>query len=256
MTPPDPASDRGRARACGLALLDASDAYEELEVDPERLDVATVFALVGVARRHLRAAYALTDLGLEMEAIPVRRALLEYALRIDWLLTDRQLNLKLWRWDDARTRLGIDEDAEDFPGDVLDAETRALLERTMAEIEADTADELKAKGLPLGVPSIKTLAKHAMPDVYVAYRYDSQFIHPSAIAAQQRITRMPPEGRLRVHDKEQLLERHVDTYPVCAWFLLGLLASIDQRFDPPLIEPGRLEAVWKELESFRQPTPQ
>ena len=62
-----------RHRACGLQLLDISRSYETRNVAGEFASVAPVVALAARARRLLKAAYRLTDAGLELEAAGARR---------------------------------------------------------------------------------------------------------------------------------------------------------------------------------------
>jgi hypothetical protein len=102
-----------KARALGLALLDASRVYEDFVIPsfegrlrqrrfpPHR---RAIIGLVGRQRRFLRATYTLADSDQVLEAIGPLRSMLEFLVCQRWLALDPDLNWKLWMAQDHAAR--------------------------------------------------------------------------------------------------------------------------------------------------------
>lgn len=249
----DPDPDRSRARACGLRLLEASRAYEDVTFEAEAGALAMVVALVGRARRMLRAAYRLADAGEELEAASIRRPMVEYMLRVRWLVEgDVDANVMIWRWEDARVRLLGDQNVRrDKKAPVLGmpADDRVRTELLKNEL----AERLRERGIDKPrMPGVEELVGDDSV-IYALYRAESQVgAHPTPLAAEQLLTRTK-DGTLRVQDgqveREEIVQ--VDTYGLCASTLLGLLVAVEAVLPSPLMDPRCLEAINAELASPR-----
>ena len=95
-------------------------------------------------------------------------------------------------------------------------------------------------------PSVEERAAE-LPFAYVTYRFDSQVgTHPSLWAAAQLVS--IEDGEFQLHPDPVRGELgQPETYGVCAYSLLELLAMVDEFHDEPMIEPGRLEAIRAKL---------
>lgn len=102
-----------KARALGLALLDASRVYEgfvipsfEGRLKRRRFPPhqRAIIGLVGRQRRFLRAAYTLADTDQVLEAVGPLRSMLEFLVCQRWLAHDPDLNWKLWMAQDHAAR--------------------------------------------------------------------------------------------------------------------------------------------------------
>jgi hypothetical protein len=113
MTDSGEEASKVRARALGLALLDASRVYEDFVIPsfegrlrrrrfpPHR---RAIIGLVGRQRRFLRAAYTLADTEQALEAVGPLRSMLEFLVCQRWLAHDPDLNWKLWMAQDHAAR--------------------------------------------------------------------------------------------------------------------------------------------------------
>ena len=109
----DLGEEASKARALGLALLDASRVYEDFVIPsfegrlrsrrfpPHR---RAIIGLVGRQRRFLRAAYTLADSEQVLEAVGPLRSMLEFLVCQRWLAHDPDLNWKLWMAQDHAAR--------------------------------------------------------------------------------------------------------------------------------------------------------
>jgi hypothetical protein len=109
----DPGEEAPKARALGLALLDASRIYEgfvipsfdcRLRRRPFPPHRRAIIGLVGRQRRFLRAAYTLADAEQVLEAVGPLRSMLEFLVCQRWLAHDPDLNWKLWMAQDHAAR--------------------------------------------------------------------------------------------------------------------------------------------------------
>src|SRR5260370_31737863 len=109
----DPGEEAPKARALGLALLDASRIYEgfvipsfegRLRLRPFPPHRRAIIGLVGRQRRFLRAAYTLADTEQVLEAVGPLRSMLEFLVCQRWLAHDPDLNWKLWMAKDHAAR--------------------------------------------------------------------------------------------------------------------------------------------------------
>src|SRR5690242_14088928 len=86
--------EAAKARALGMALLDASRIYEGFVIPsfegglPFPPHSRAIIGLVGRQRRFLRAAYTLADTGQVLEAVGPLRSMLEFLLCQLWLAHD------------------------------------------------------------------------------------------------------------------------------------------------------------------------
>jgi hypothetical protein len=249
MADPDPT--RSRARDCGIDLVEASRSLAGLRVPSG--EIALVLALAGRERRLLCAAYLLTDRGFELEASALRRTLVDYALRMPWLLENVATNVRVWQREDARIRLRGDDNVR---GD-LNAPTLAMPEAMRAETQElfdRLTNELKAEGASLQLPKLEQLVG-PYTALYSAYRWDSQVgAHTTPLAAEQVLSR-EPGGVLVTHEiaVEHDGVAQVDTYSGCAGALLLILTALAERLDPPPLDPAPLEAIRVALNATREP---
>ena len=110
---PQLSEEEAKARSLGLALLDASRAYEGFVIPtwegflrkrrfpPHR---RAIIGLVGRQRRFLRAVYTLADAGLVLEATGPLRSMLEFLVCQRWLALDPDRNWQLWMDDGHASR--------------------------------------------------------------------------------------------------------------------------------------------------------
>jgi Family of unknown function (DUF5677) len=141
-------------RQCGLALLDASDAYERALVPYEVGKPALVeVGLVARGRRLARSAFQLADAGDRLEAMILVRTLLEYRITLRWLILDPELHfLQMYR-DDVRRRQRMDAEVRALGIEGVSDAVRAIHETELAQIEAELGDR------PRGFPSLRERAE-------------------------------------------------------------------------------------------------
>lgn len=148
----DPGEEAPKARALGLALLDASRIYEgfvipsfegRLRRRPFPPHRRAIIGLVGRQRRFLRAAYTLADTEQVLEAIGPLRSMLEFLVCQRWLADDPDLNWKLWMARDHAARDLWREKLRRSAQALHDAAVEALTPEQRKEGEAVAAGRMR-----------------------------------------------------------------------------------------------------------------
>ena len=158
-----------RARAWALRLLEISAMYDDVVVpagSPQR-EWPVVVAMIARQRRLLRALVELADADLFTESQIIARTMLEFRIRLEWLLLDAPLNLLLWVRKEIDSRFTIDRETREWArehgsnAEILRSQTRERLERERAEGEkliAGIAAE-RGPGFKAHYPSLKQQAE-------------------------------------------------------------------------------------------------
>jgi hypothetical protein len=196
--------ESSRARALGLALLDASRIYEgfviptfegDLRFPPHR---RAIIGLVGRQRRFLRAAYTLADSDQALEAIGPLRSMLEFLVCQRWLAHDPDLNWKLWMAQDHATRDLWREKLRQNAPTLHDAAVGSLTREQLKEAEEVAAGRARlAAELGDRRPGRRNLEQQArevgLGFLYdVLYRYESNAgPHPSMLSVDLLLAKHP-----------------------------------------------------------------
>lgn len=207
--------DESKARSIGLALLAASEIYEDFLIQRtegplRRKPVAhyksAVIALVGRQRRFLRAAYLLADADMDLEAIGPIRSMFEFFITQRWLALDPDLNWMLWMERDHSTRDTWRKGVGEHAPALYAAATAALTseQHEEAKVIADVREQIKARlgNRKAEVPSLEQRAKAVglAAEYDLLYRYESNAdTHPSMFATDL-LLESTPRG-LRLHGK-------------------------------------------------------
>jgi uncharacterized protein DUF5677 len=188
------------AKELGLKLLDASRIYENYLIpryaDREKQERFPPYrrAIIGLAarqRRFLRAAYALADAGLMLEAVGPLRSMLEYLICQNWLAADPDRNWKVWMKDDHSARDVWRQRSQKNMPKLYDAAVDTLTPEQLKEAEAVAAGRARLEteyGAKLPTDAHKNVelraAQVSMTLLYDSlYRYMSNVgVHPSLLA--------------------------------------------------------------------------
>jgi hypothetical protein len=185
----DPGEEASKARALGLALLDASRVYEDFVIPsfegrlrrrrpfpPHR---RAIIGLVGRQRRFLRATYTLADSEQVLEAVGPLRSMLEFLVCQRWLALDPDRNWKIWMADDHAARDLWRGRAREHAPALHDAAVESLTPEQRKEGEAIAAVRIRLAA-ELGdrrprVPSLEQRAAQVGLSVLYdgLYRYES-----------------------------------------------------------------------------------
>jgi Family of unknown function (DUF5677) len=149
----DLSEEASKARALGLALMDASLAYEGFVIPsfegglPFPRYRRAIIGLVGRQRRFLRATYTLADTEQVLEAIGPLRSMLEYLVCQRWLALDPDVNVNLWMAQDHTSRDLMRERMRQHTPALHDAAMEALTpeQRQEAEEVAAGREQLAAE---------------------------------------------------------------------------------------------------------------
>lgn len=196
-----------RARPLGAALLDASRVYENFLIPrrqgrlrqerfPEH--ASAIVGLIGRQRRLLRAAYALADADLALEAIGPLRSMFEFLVTQRWLARDPERNWKLWMEQDHASRdLWRERFGRHTPAlyDVAAASLTSVQRREgeeIAAVRAQVASEL-GESRPEDRHNLEQRAGQVgLSFLYDGvYRYASAVTHPSLLAIDVLLERRP-----------------------------------------------------------------
>jgi hypothetical protein len=205
-----------RPRELLTRLLDASSRYENAEIAAGTAYIPMVVAALVARSRHMaRVIVRLADEGETTEAQVLLRALLEYAVTINWLDLDREKNPRHWLISDIRRRLAADNELRQLgePPIIADA-NRQRYEGVVARFEQDLG------GNPGQLPSVQQQAQQIeFPIGYsLAYRFDSQSgVHPTSLGAEQMLEAVEDGFRLRTEPPPGSAP---DPYAVAATLLL------------------------------------
>ena len=217
---PTLADEEATARSIGLALLDASRAYEDLPIPrwegrfrrqrfpPHR---RAIIGLVGRQRRFLRAAYLLANAGQILEAVGPLRSMLEFLICQRWLAHDPERNWKLWMAEDHKRRDLWRARLRQRAPALHDAAVDALTPEQRAEGEAVAAARAQlAKGLGERRPEDRLSLEQRAAQVglgflyEVLYRYESNAAtHPSMFAVDLLLDKHPGGLVLRAEPTAQ-----------------------------------------------------
>lgn len=190
--------DETTARSIGLALLAASEVYEDFLVPrtegairrkPVARHKSAVAALVGRQRRFLRAAYLLADADMDLEAIGPIRSMFEFHVTQLWLALDPDLNWMLWMERDHVTRdtwrAGVAEHAPTLHAAALAALTPKQQAEAKEITEVRKQINVRLAGRKAMVPSLRERAQAVdLAHWYdLLYRYESNAaMHPTLLA--------------------------------------------------------------------------
>jgi hypothetical protein len=243
----DYSGSSAEGRGIAYALLDGSDQVEGLEVGaPDRqLWVPALFLLR--ARRLVRAALLLADAGQGIEASILLRAITEYLITLHWLFLDFDAHDLVWRIDDLRGILAMDDDATQAGFAILDPEIRPLYEdgkrRWRQHLDAlENVDERVSEPARERLPSFEQRARATqLQGLYgLAYRWDSlAAAHPNATAVEQFLERHG-NGILRISSAPQ--HPLPDPYPIAALLLMLTLLKTGE-LAPELRFNGDLDEI-------------
>jgi Family of unknown function (DUF5677) len=240
----DYSSSSAAGRDVALALLDGSRKVEGLEVPAASRDVWVPALFLIRARRLIRSALVLADAGHGIEASIVLRAVVEYLITLQWLFLDFDAHDLVWRIDDLRSILAMDDAATGAGFAVLNPEIRPLYEEAKQEwrtrLDAlEGVDERVPEQNRERLPSFEMRARAVqLEGLYgLAYRWDSlAAAHPNATAVEQFLER-PGDGVFRVASEPQ--HPLPDPYPIAALLLMLVLLKTgdlaeELRFDGDL----------------------
>ena len=185
-------AEQAAARSLGLALLDASSIYEDffiprtegfLRRKPFPPHRRAIIGLVGRQRRFLRAAYALADAGLFLEAIGPLRSMFEFLVCQRWLAHDPERNWKLWMQKDHSARdlwrERVRKHAPALHAAAVASLTRDQLEEAevIAAVRAQVADELGDRR-----PEDRQSIEQQAAQVGLSFMYDGLYRYESNAA--------------------------------------------------------------------------
>lgn len=193
-----------KARALGLALLDASRIYERFVIpsfeggQPFPPHRRAIIGLVGRQRRFLRAAYTLADTGQVLEAVGPLRSMLEFLLCQLWLAHDPDRNWALWMQKEHAANDYRQKKIRQHTPALHDAavESRTPEQRKEGEAVAAGRARLKAKlgDNPGRMPTLEEQA-HAVGQDFLydgVYRYLSNAgLHPTLLATDLLMEKVP-----------------------------------------------------------------
>jgi hypothetical protein len=209
----DPDEEDSKARALGLALLDASRVYEDFVIPsfegrlgqrrpfpPHR---RAIIGLVGRQRRFLRATYTLADSEQLLEAVGPLRSMLEFLVCQRWLALDPDLNWKIWMADDHAARDLWRGRAREHAPALHDAAVESLTPEQRKEGEAIAAVRIRlAAELGDRRPRIPSLEQRAA-QVGLSVLYDGLYRYESS--AGPHPTMMSVDLLLEKHRKGLVL---------------------------------------------------
>jgi hypothetical protein len=203
----DPGEEAPKARALGLALLDASRIYEgfvipsfegRLRRRPFPPHRRAIIGLVGRQRRSLRAAYTLADTEQVLEAVGPLRSMLEFLVCQRWLAHDPDLNWKLWMARDHAARDLWREKLRQNAPTLHDAAVESLTPEQRKEGEEVAAGRMRlAAELGDRRPGRRNLEQQAaqvgLSFLYdVLYRYESSAgPHPTMLSVDLLLEKHP-----------------------------------------------------------------
>lgn len=187
MTEPD--QEAAKARALGLALLDASRVYEDFVIPsfegrlrrrrfpPHR---RAIIGLVGRQRRFLRATYTLADSDQVLEAVGPLRSMLEFLVCQRWLALDPDRNWKIWMADDHAARALWRERLQQHAPTLHDAAVESLTPEQRKEDEEIAAVRMRlATELGDRRPRLPSLEQRAA-QVGLSFLYDMLYRYESS----------------------------------------------------------------------------
>jgi len=227
-----PGEEAARARSLGLALLDAIRIYEDFVI-PKYEDFVipgsegrlrrrrfpphrrAIIGLVARQRRFLRAAYALADAGLVLEAVGPLRSMLEFLICQRWLAHDPDRNWKLWMEADHAARDLWRERLRQHAPALHDAAVGALTPEQRKEGEAVAAGRMKL-ATELGDRQPDDRRKRSLEQraaqVGLSFLYDGLYryesnaaAHPSMLATELLMEKHPKGLLLRSEPTAQFV---------------------------------------------------
>jgi hypothetical protein len=253
--------EEANARGIGLALLKASEVYEDFLIPravgllipkPVARHTSAVVGLVGRQRRFLRAAYLLADANMDLEAISPVRSMFEFYVTQRWLALDPDLNWMLWMEKDHMTRdtwrKGVATHAPILHAAAIDGLTPEQREeaRVIAEIRAQIKARIGDKKIEMPTLLNRAKAVGLLPWYDVLYRYESNAgMHPSLLATDL-LFEATPTG-LRLHGEPTPQFARVPIYLHGAHLLHDALKDCGDQLSSLRIK--ELDAVWTELAS-------
>ncbi len=230
-------SDASQAgRDVAEMLLDGSSYVEGFEADAAARNRWVPGLFVMRVRRLVRAALVLADAGQGLEASILLRSVTEYLITLHWLFLDFDAHDLIWRIDDLRSIIAMDDAASRAGFAILEPRIRQMYvdARDRWREKIDTLENIdarvpeKARGR---LPSFEQRAQAAqLQGLYgLAYRWDSLgAAHPNATAVEQFLER--PGGRVfRVSPQSQ--HPLPDPYPIAALLLMLVLLKAGEVSD-------------------------
>jgi Family of unknown function (DUF5677) len=243
------ASQAGRDLA--EILLDGSSYVDGLEVEVAARERWVPALFVMRVRRLVRGALLLADDGQGLEAAILLRSVSEYLITFHWLFLDFDAHDLVWRIDDLRSIVAMDDAASKAGFGILDAQIREkyLEARARWRERLDALDNIDARVPEKArdrLPGFEQRANAAqLEGLYgLAYRWDSlAAAHPNATAVEQFLER-PGGGIFRIAAETQ--HPLPDPYPIAALLLMLVLLKAGE-VSEELRYPGDLDAVAGQL---------
>lgn len=207
--------DDAESAAAAILALTSSFRSQYRAFDPHE-GLEGVFAMtLGWTIRMSRMAEAIVMLhrhGLDQEAAPLLRSLLEHAVTVRWLVDERDEALATIEYDLRRTQRLL-KDSADEAGWALDPQGREL---PPSDLDLDRPSEW-----PTFDNFKKLVEQCGDPSWYAIYRFESARAHPTYVSANAyhngSVGTSPDFGM-----KWEPIERGTHLKVVAAWLLMGL----------------------------------
>jgi hypothetical protein len=168
----------------------AEDSMEVDSVDVRRETANVALLAYGWWRRCVRTADAIRILhreGLGHEAAPLTRTLLHHTAALCWLRLEPSVAYDAVLYDHDRSRFKLGQSVIMLDWDVDPEAVRVKKPSGPRPAGVDYLDNVD-----------KLVKRVGLPDIYVAFRTDSSFVHPSAIGADVYLERTPPSEEIAV----------------------------------------------------------
>jgi Family of unknown function (DUF5677) len=216
-----------RGREIGERLLAETTRFDiAVAISIEDRKGIAVRAMISRARRLLRGIFTLADAGMDLEAMVLVRALVEFTITLAWLLKDPELAVLQMAWDDSRGRRRIHDHFYRLAG--VEVYSKAKLE----EFDAGNLGVLdQLRGRPAKLPPLEQRAiKGGLEHLYAsAYRAGSQAAaHPTIWGMEQLMEGLSeqPAGQLVIHPDVPPTHPKLEPYEI-AVRLYGLMVVLD-----------------------------
>ena len=246
------------SRRCAIALLERSQAYENVIVPPGTPpEWAVVVSLVARQRSHLKAIVTLADVGLSLGAEIIDRTMFEFFVRLKWLLIDAELHRILWMLDDIGYRFTIDAEVREWAAksereiEILRDDVRERLEVLQADLRERIASIAADRQLDRH-PRYPRLSEQAEAvgnaiDYSMGYRLNSQSAaHPSVIALQNLAEELP-DGSVRIL-AEPVRDNRLNVYGTGSVYLFEALDLAGELI--PQLRIEGLDEIGEELQEL------